>query len=119
MLLQKRVLGSICCMGRAHLQREAFGAGTHPPACQHSLLAAWALPVPCSAPVLSMHPRIFGLPACPPACLPTCLPARCLQSALTVLEALLDNDFDDFNGIRTDPDLASLRGPELDSLLAK
>ncbi|KAI3436014.1 hypothetical protein D9Q98_002071 [Chlorella vulgaris] len=41
------------------------------------------------------------------------------QSALTVLEALLDNDFDDFNGIRTDPDLASLRGPELDSLLAK
>ncbi len=111
MLLQKRVLGSICCMGQAHLQREAFGAGMHPPACQHSLLAAWALPEPCSVPGLPMHPRIFGLP--------TCLLARCLQSALTVLEALLDNDFDDFNGIRTDPDLASLRGPELDSLLAK
>jgi hypothetical protein len=46
-----------------------------------------------------------------------CLPA--LQSALTVLDALLDNSFDDYAAIRTDPDLASLRGPELDQLLSK
>jgi hypothetical protein len=46
-----------------------------------------------------------------------CLPA--LQSALTVLEALLDNSFDDYAAIRTDPDLALLRGPELDQLLSK
>ena len=43
----------------------------------------------------------------------------CAQSALTVLEALLDNNFDDLAAIRGDPDLASLRGPELEQMLAK
>ena len=42
-----------------------------------------------------------------------------LQAALTVLEALVDNGFDSFQAIRTDPDLAPVRGPELDKLLAK
>ena len=42
-----------------------------------------------------------------------------LQSALTVLEALLDNNFTDFAAIRADPDLAPLRGPDLDKLLSK
>ena len=41
------------------------------------------------------------------------------QSALTVVEALLDNDFDDYAAIRSDPDLASIRGPELEALLSK
>ncbi|KAL4458694.1 hypothetical protein ABPG75_013559 [Micractinium tetrahymenae] len=41
------------------------------------------------------------------------------QSALTVLEALLDNGFEDVQTVRSDPDLASLRGPELDKLLSK
>ncbi|KAL4420136.1 hypothetical protein ABPG77_010352 [Micractinium sp. CCAP 211/92] len=41
------------------------------------------------------------------------------QPALTVLEALLDNGFEDVRTIRSDPDLAPLRGPELDSLLSK
>lgn len=40
-------------------------------------------------------------------------------SALTVLEALLDNNFADYAAIRADPDLAPLRGPELDKLLAR
>lgn len=42
-----------------------------------------------------------------------------LQSALTVLEALLDNNFEDYAAIRSDPDLAALRGPELEALLSK
>ena len=42
-----------------------------------------------------------------------------VQSALTVLEALLDNNFEDTAAIRGDPDLAPLRGPDLDKLLAK
>jgi len=42
-----------------------------------------------------------------------------LQAALTVLEALLDNNFEQVATIRQDPDLASLRGAELDKLLSK
>lgn len=41
------------------------------------------------------------------------------QPALTVLEALLDNGFEDVRTIRADPDLAPLAGAELDKLLAK
>ncbi|KAI7841388.1 hypothetical protein COHA_005006 [Chlorella ohadii] len=41
------------------------------------------------------------------------------QSALTVLEALLENNFEDYASIRSDPDLAPVRGPELDKLLSK
>lgn len=41
------------------------------------------------------------------------------QAAYTVLEALLENNFDDYNTIKTDPDLASLRGSELDKLISK
>ena len=41
------------------------------------------------------------------------------QAALTVLEALLENNFEDAAAIRSDPDLASLRGAELDKLLSK
>lgn len=36
-----------------------------------------------------------------------------------MLEALLDNGFEDVRTIRADPDLAPLAGPELDKLLAK
>jgi hypothetical protein len=36
-----------------------------------------------------------------------------------VVEALLDNDFDDYAAIRSDPDLAPVRGPELEALLSK
>lgn len=41
------------------------------------------------------------------------------QPALTVPEALMDNGFEDVQTIRSDPDLAPLRGPELDKLLSK
>ncbi|PSC71097.1 Tetratricopeptide-like helical [Micractinium conductrix] len=41
------------------------------------------------------------------------------QAALTVLEALLDNEFDQVATIRSDADLAPLRGPDLDKLLSK
>lgn len=34
-----------------------------------------------------------------------------------MLEALLNNNFDDYAAIRNDPDLAALRGPELEALL--
>lgn len=40
-------------------------------------------------------------------------------AALSCVEALVDNNFEDFNAIRTDPDLGSLRGAELDKILAK
>lgn len=40
-------------------------------------------------------------------------------AALTCIEALLENNFDEFQTIRTDPDLAPLRGGELDKLLGK
>ena len=39
--------------------------------------------------------------------------------ALTCLEGLLEAGFDDFKSIRSDPDLAPVRGGELDQLLAK
>jgi hypothetical protein len=38
-------------------------------------------------------------------------------SAMTCVEALLDNDFDDFNALRYDPDLSSLQGPQLEKLI--
>ena len=41
-------------------------------------------------------------------------------AAITCLTSLLeDTEFDDFNAVRTDPDLSSVRGPELDALLSK
>ena len=40
-------------------------------------------------------------------------------AALTVLEALLDAGFDQYDAVRQDPDLAPLRGPELEKLIAK
>jgi hypothetical protein len=40
-------------------------------------------------------------------------------AALSCVEALVDNNFEDFNAIQTDPDLGSLRGAELDKILAK
>lgn len=40
------------------------------------------------------------------------------KSALTCLEALLDNNFEDIETIRRDPDLASLRGSGLENLLS-
>ena len=48
-----------------------------------------------------------------------CSPPSPLQAALTVLEALLDNEFDQVATIRSDADLAPLRGPDLDKLLSK
>ena len=42
-----------------------------------------------------------------------------VPSALTCLEAVLDNGFDDYQTIKGDPDLTAVRGPELDRLLAK
>ena len=41
------------------------------------------------------------------------------SAALTCLEALLDSGFEDYNAIRSDPDLASARGGELDKLVSK
>lgn len=39
--------------------------------------------------------------------------------ALTCIDGLLDSGFDDFQTLRTDPDMAALRGPELDALVGK
>lgn len=39
--------------------------------------------------------------------------------ALRCLEAALDNNFEDYAGIRGDPDLAPIRGAELDKLLSR
>ncbi|KAK9811503.1 hypothetical protein WJX72_004946 [[Myrmecia] bisecta] len=41
------------------------------------------------------------------------------ESALTCLEAALENNFSDFQTMRTDPDLKPIKGPELDQLLSK
>lgn len=38
-------------------------------------------------------------------------------SAMTCVEALLDNNFDDFNALRIDPDLSSLQGLQLEELI--
>lgn len=40
-------------------------------------------------------------------------------AALTCLEAVLETGFDQYSTIRTDPDLAPVRGPALDALLGK
>lgn len=37
----------------------------------------------------------------------------------TSTQALLENNFEDYASIRSDPDLAPVRGPELDKLLSK
>lgn len=42
-----------------------------------------------------------------------------VPAALTCLEGLLENGFEDYEGMRRDPDLAPLRGPQLDALLNK
>ncbi|GAX77437.1 hypothetical protein CEUSTIGMA_g4882.t1 [Chlamydomonas eustigma] len=41
------------------------------------------------------------------------------SSALTCIEAILENDFKDINALKTDPDLEPVRGSELDSLIFK
>lgn len=41
------------------------------------------------------------------------------EAALTCLDALLDSGFDNLQALRQDPDLAAVRGPELEKLLAK
>mmetsp|Transcript_28679 Transcript_28679/g.80745 ORF Transcript_28679/g.80745 Transcript_28679/m.80745 type:complete len:218 (-) Transcript_28679:201-854(-) len=41
------------------------------------------------------------------------------QSALTCVQGVLENEFDDFKALRTDPDLAALQGPELEALIGK
>ena len=40
-------------------------------------------------------------------------------AALTCVEGLLESGFEDFKTLRTDPDLAALRGSELDALVGK
>ena len=41
------------------------------------------------------------------------------EAAITCLEAVLEAGFDDIAGVRADPDLDPIRGPALDSLMAK
>lgn len=40
-------------------------------------------------------------------------------SALTCIEAILENGFNDFKTLRTDPDLAPARGPAFDALVGR
>lgn len=86
--------------GPAALHPPAVSAASDPP---HWQLAACsgALPPPSTAPPAGSR-RLAPL-----------------QPALTVPEALMDNGFEDVQTIRSDPDLAPLRGPELDKLLSK
>ena len=72
----------------------------------------------CVPPLCGTFMHGVGVHACPTFAAPR--PALLgAQSALTVLEALLENNFTAYQALRTDPDLAPLRGPELDKLLAK
>lgn len=41
------------------------------------------------------------------------------QAAITCIEGIVENGFDDYDTIRNDPDLQLLRGPELETLLIK
>ena len=44
---------------------------------------------------------------------------RQTEAAITCLEAVLENGFEDMKGMRSDPDLQPAHGPAFDSLMAK